>query len=158
YDDNLYVAANPQVAHFASAARAFVTAYPESAPQLGLYRPLTVVSYALNAAITGASPWGFHLFNVLLHVLVVLTVFGLARRLFGGAALPAFIAALLFAVHAVHVEAVAWIVGRAEVLATLFALLSFRAYVAYREGGGGTALALSALAYGAALLSKETAA
>ena len=51
---------------------------------------------------------------------------------------PILVSALLFALHAVHAEAVAWIVGRAEVLATLFALLAFRCHVAWRESASGS--------------------
>jgi len=161
YDDNLYVVSNPQTHDPASAITSFGTSYPANAPELGLYRPVTVASYALNRALTGPEPWGFHLVNALLHVLATLALFGVARAVLGGRTFPAFVAALLFALHAVHAEAVAWIVGRAEVLATLFALLAFRCHVAWREsasgGGRGIALVLLAVTSAAAFFSKETA-
>lgn len=157
YDDHLYVATNPQVHDLASVVTSFGTAYPANAPELGLYRPVTVASYALNRALLGPGPGGFHLVNSLLHVAATLAFFFVARRLLAGRLLPAFAAALLFAVHAVHTEAVTWIVGRAEVLATLFALLAFRCHVAWRETGAGVSLGLLAISAAAALFSKETA-
>lgn len=86
-----------------------------------LYRPLTVFTFVLNHAVGGLRPFGFHLLNVVLHATVCGLVWWFARRLTGDAAVAA-LAAVLFAVHPVHVEAVANIVGRAEVLTALFLL------------------------------------
>ena len=88
--------------------------YPTS--QDRLYRPLTSMSYAIEWRIFGDRPWVFHLINVLLYAANCAAVAELARRL-GGLAIGYF-AGLLFAVHPVHVEAVAYIVGRAELLST----------------------------------------
>ncbi len=157
YDDHLYVVTNPQTADLGEALASFGTAYPANAPELGLYRPVTVASYALNALATGVDPAAFHALNALLHILATLALYGLARRLLEGRTAPAFAAALLFALHAVHTEAVTWIVGRAEVLATLFALLALRAHVAWRESSRPLHLATVSAAAAAALFSKETA-
>ncbi len=78
-----------------------------------LYRPLVSISYAIQWWIHGDSPWAFHLVNVLLHMGVSACVAELARRLLGWRGGLA--AGLLFAAHPIHVEAVANIVGRAEV-------------------------------------------
>ena len=91
----------------------------------GLYRPLTMLTYAANASID-ARPWGYHLVNVVLHALVSIAVFFLARRLLDSA-VAATVAALLFAVHPIHTEAVTGIVGRAELLAALGVLVSLLA-------------------------------
>ena len=95
-----------------------------------LYRPLTSLTLAADWSLSGGNPQLFHLNNALLHGLASLLVFLLAVGLLPyGAAL---VAGLLFAVHPVHVEAVANVVGRAEVLATVFTLL---AALAYRADG-----------------------
>ncbi len=88
-------------------------------PGTGLYRPVTVLSLAVNRMITGDSPWGFHAFNIFLHAISTILVLVLARRFFAREAV-ALCAALLFAVHPIHTEAVSYVSGRADVLAALF--------------------------------------
>jgi hypothetical protein len=95
-----------------------------------LYRPLTKLSFAVDWAISGGRPWYFHLVNVLLHGITAVLVFFLARRWIG--VFGATVAAAVFAVHPVNVEAVASVVGRADVLATLF---SVTAVLCYRWDG-----------------------
>lgn len=85
-----------------------------------LYRPLTGLSLALNWVLAGGHPGVFHAVNLVLHGIVSVLVYRLARELFGQAAGLA--AGLLFAVHPVHVEPVVNLVGRAEVLSALFGL------------------------------------
>ncbi|KAE8752552.1 hypothetical protein FOCC_FOCC000674 [Frankliniella occidentalis] len=101
----------------------------------GSYRPLTVLSLRLNALLAGGAPlqdgaWGFHLGNVLLHVMASLLVLQLGRRLLTSP-WAATVAALLFAAHPVHCEAVAGVVGRADLLCAVFFLLSLLAYLRY---------------------------
>lgn len=95
-----------------------------------LYRPLTELTFALDWAISGGDPRFFHVVNTLLHGVTTGLVFLLARG--GLGVLGAGAAALVFAVHPVHVEAVANVVGRAEVLA---AALALAAAVGYRADG-----------------------
>lgn len=91
-----------------------------------LYRPVTALTLAANWAVGAGNPHPFHVVNVLLHAVTCLAVLALARQLLG---VPAgLVAGLLFAVHPVHVEAVANIVGRAEMLATLFAVMAVLCY------------------------------
>ena len=120
------------------------------------YRPLTVWTLALNyraneaLGLPGAHPFGFHLLNVALHAGASCALFLLALRL--GLALPASLAAaLLFAAHPVHTEAVAFITGRAEPLAML---LGASFLLLHRRGKWIGAGAL----YGLSLLGKESAA
>jgi protein O-mannosyl-transferase len=87
-----------------------------------LYRPVALLSYAADWALFGDQPFWFHLHNVLLHVAVTLLVFAFLRRL-GAAAVVAGLGAAVFAVHPVHVEAVANVVGRAELISMLFVML-----------------------------------
>ncbi len=86
-----------------------------------LYRPLTLVTYWLNGALSGSRPWAFHLVNTVLHALVSALVVVLSRRL-GASDVAGLVAGILFAVHPVHTEAVAGIVGRAEILSAAFVL------------------------------------
>ncbi len=82
-----------------------------------LYRPLVSMSYAIQWWLHGDRPWAFHLVNVLLHAAVSAAVAEFVRRLIGFRA--AMVAGLLFAAHPIHVEAVANIVGRAELMCAL---------------------------------------
>jgi tetratricopeptide (TPR) repeat protein len=88
-----------------------------------LYRPLTLWSYLANQAIAPGLEWTFHLVNVLLHALVSVLASLLAWRLLGNRVL-AVVTGLLFAVHPLHTEVVANVVGRAELLASSWSLLA----------------------------------
>ncbi|XP_043738449.1 protein O-mannosyl-transferase TMTC1 isoform X2 [Cervus elaphus] len=92
------------------------------------YRPLCVLTFKLNIFLTGMDPFYFHAVNVILHCLVTLVLmYTCDKTVFKNRGL-AFVTALLFAVHPVHTEAVAGIVGRADVLACLLFLLAFLSY------------------------------
>ncbi|MGH0175273.1 UNVERIFIED_CONTAM: hypothetical protein FKN15_070231 [Acipenser sinensis] len=94
------------------------------------YRPLCTLSFRLNHALGGLDPWGYHLVNILLHCSVTGLFTRLSRLLLGGGPWT-LVAGLLFASHPVHTEAVAGIVGRADVGAALFFLLSLLCYMRY---------------------------
>ncbi len=121
-----------------------------------LYRPLTMYSFALDYALAADNALLFHATNLLLHALACGLVWGFARRLVGDDA-TASIAAVLFAVHPVHVEAVANVVGRAEVLSTILLLTGLIALMPRSGPPGAGRGSLAALAFFAALLAKETA-
>ncbi|XP_040498226.1 protein O-mannosyl-transferase TMTC1 isoform X3 [Ursus maritimus] len=92
------------------------------------YRPLCVLTFKLNIFLTGMNPFYFHAVNVILHCLVTLVLmYTCDKAVFRNRGL-AFATALLFAVHPIHTEAVAGIVGRADVLACLLFLLAFLSY------------------------------
>lgn len=155
YDDTAYVTGNPLVNGKADAKAAFVSAYPPGRPDQGLYRPLVVLSYRLDARLWGfAAPgqWnGFHFTNGLLHMACALLVLALARRL-GLDPLGAGLGAALFAVHPALGEAFFWVSGRADLLASFFSLAAILAITA-RSGRWRAPSAL--LLWLAALLSKE---
>jgi hypothetical protein len=113
-------------------------------PARSPYRPVTTLSYVLSWHLGGGTPFAFHLFNLLAHVAATLLVLAVLVRL-GASHAAAGIAALLFAVHPVHVEAVANVVGRADVLMTVFCLLGAWIYLASQIPGwariGGVSLA-----------------
>jgi tetratricopeptide (TPR) repeat protein len=123
-------------------------------------RPLLKFSYALNWTIDPA-PFGFHLFNVLVHAANAVLVYRLLHAL---PAVPAerrwapLIAALLFALHPVQTEAVTYVCGRSASLMAMFYLLSLLAWLhAARMGYAGMWRVLSAVLFAATLLVKETA-
>ena len=96
----------------------------------GNYHPLTMIAYTLEYRWFGLNPLPYHLVNVLIHVLNVFLVFVLIVRLFRDV-LAASITALLFGIHPMHVESVAWISELKDVLYCLFFLLSLIAYQFY---------------------------
>lgn len=135
----------------------------------GLYRPLTVFTYAIDYAFWKLKPLGYHLVNLVLHAAVTLLLFVIAMNLLRSS-VAAFIAAAIFAVHPVHTEAVTGIVGRAELLAALFFMLAFsfgqavgipRLRTIYNplvlRSPTMSASVIAALFYFFGLLSKETA-
>src|SRR5262249_58745524 len=87
-----------------------------------LYRPLTSMSFFVDGTLSGMRPAWFHGVNTVLHALATLLVTLLALELSGGRRSVGWVAGSLFAVHPIHVEAVAGIVGRSEILAALGAL------------------------------------
>lgn len=106
-------------------------------PAGGLYRPLTLQLFSLQWALGGGQPLLFHAVSLLLAALTTILVYRLAARLLPEAG--AIAAAAIFAVHPVHVEAVASAVGQSELLSAAFALLAVERYLAWREPGALTA-------------------
>ncbi len=158
YDDTPIIALNARVHHLGNLRDILFTPYwPGYGTELGLYRPLTNLAFAVQWSVVGNTPWFFHLINVLAHAAVCVLVFLLIRRLASEPA--AFVAALLFALHPVHTEAVANVVGQAELWAALCVLGACLIHVARPAGtaiGGRRTFAILAL-YGLALLAKESA-
>lgn len=147
FDDELYIWRNPQVTS-PSLMRIFSPHYFSN-----VFRPVTFATFAANWGLSGAKPFGYHLLNLLLHAGVTLLLFVLLENLL--AALPegktvAFAAALLFAVHPIHTEAVSWVVGRAELLAAGFL---FAGWILHLRDRPVASMACFALA----VLSKESA-
>ncbi len=104
-----------------------------------LYRPVAHLIWMLSYHVFGLAPWGYHLVNVLFHTGVSLLVFVIARRLFqktvdsSASDLPAFVVAVLFAVHPIHVEAVTWVAATMDGAYTFFYLLAFYLYLRSTE-------------------------
>jgi protein O-mannosyl-transferase len=97
----------------------------------GNYHPLTMFTMAINYAISGTNAWSYHLFNLLFHLVNCVLVFRLVYLLSEKNNFIAFVTALLFAIHPVHVESVAWVSERKDVLYGLFFLLGLISYVKY---------------------------
>jgi Flp pilus assembly protein TadD len=119
WDDPLVL---QQLEHFHSVGDLLVP--PAVVPKF-YYRPLTFLTFLIDQAFGGSNPWLFHVTVIVWHLAASALVFALALRLLGAAhRVEASVAALVFAVHPVHVESVAWIAGRSDVIATVFVLLA----------------------------------
>ncbi len=130
--------------------------WPDS-KDAGLYRPLTTVSFWLNANLAGENPRPFILTNLFLHLCVSLLVLSLLRALFPRAARTSAATAILFAVHPLHSEAVIGIVGRAELLAALGAVGAYRLGLEFLRGRGAPWGIASAAVLFVGLCGKESA-
>lgn len=108
--------------------------WPRAPGRIGMYRPLTAASFAIEWELWGDRAAGYHVTNVLIHAAVTLLVFGLLLWLAGFEGAVA--GAAIFAVHPVHVEAVSNIVGRGELLAALFVLLACHVYLRSERASG----------------------
>ena len=108
-----------------------VTAFTQATA--GYYDPVYVLSYVIDFKLWGMNPAGFHLDNVLLHTANSVWVLVLLLRLTGRLPL-AFLAALLFAVHPLHVESVSWATSRKDVFSQFLALAAFWVYLKGRSG------------------------
>jgi tetratricopeptide (TPR) repeat protein len=122
----------------------------------GMYRPLTSLSYHADYQVYGSNPRGFHHTNIILNAAVSAMVFLALLEMFSQPLL-ALLAALWFAAFPMHVQSVAWISGRTDVVATLFALLSLWFYARWRKRSGPGAATGSLLCCALALLGKEVA-
>jgi protein O-mannosyl-transferase len=120
----------------------------------GYYRPLVNLSYTLDYLLWGMNPGGFRFSNVVLHLVTCLVLYGFLRFFLGGGTGP-FWAALLFGLHPVNTESVAWVVSRNNILVTLFGISALYFYIRYTRKEGRWAIYLSLLFFAASLLCKE---
>ena len=134
-DDVSEVVRNDHVRSLADVPRLFTEGAWDGAGDTNpIYRPLTSATYALQHALGGPSPFGYHLGNVLLHAIASLLVLALGRRA-GLSLAAATFGAALFAVHPLHVEVVANIAGRKDALATALVIAAVLAHdTALRRG------------------------
>jgi tetratricopeptide (TPR) repeat protein len=155
YDDVDSILGNPSIRHLWGALR----------PPAGLTvtaRPVLNLSFALNYAVAGTRPWGYHALNVAIHAAAALALFGVVRRTLATGpagsrpgrqcAWMAFAAALLWALHPLQTESVAYVVQRAESLMGLFYLLTLYAFVRCASAAGPRAAAWAGASVAACLL------
>jgi tetratricopeptide (TPR) repeat protein len=129
YDDDTYVSDNPHILNGLTENTiiwAFTTGYAN------FWHPLTWLSYMLDWQLFGLNPAGFHLTNLLFHIANTLLLFFVLKQMTNAVWQSAFVAAL-FALHPLHVESVAWVSERKDVLSTFFWLLTMWAYVLYAQ-------------------------
>jgi tetratricopeptide (TPR) repeat protein len=152
WDDGLYVAANPDIMGLTlhHIAKIFTSFY------VGNYQPVTMLCYMVEFSLFRLNPLPYHCVNVSLHCLNGVLVFLLIKDL-SGKKLIGFLAALLFAIHPLRVESVAWISEQKNLLSSLFYLVSLRQYMAWLDRGGRRNLNVCFFAFLAALLCKPTA-
>ena len=125
YDDHAYVTGNPSVKTgltYSGAIWSLTTVHSYN------WHPLTWFSHMLDVQLFGLNPMGHHLVNVLFHVANSLLLFGILRKL-TAAFWRSLLVAALFAVHPLHVESVAWIAERKDVLSTFFGFGAILAYI-----------------------------
>jgi len=149
-DDGTYVAHNPHVAGgltWAAMRWAFTIGYAAN------WHPLTWLSHLLDVTLFGVAPGPAHVVNLALHVANVLLLFWTLVRLTGATGRSAFVAAL-FAVHPAHVESVAWIAERKDVLSTCLWLLTLLAYTRYVRRRGPRRYLLVAGTFALGLMAK----
>jgi len=129
YDDTDFVTANPHV-QAGLTAEGFKWAWHSEVARN--WHPITMFSHMLDCQLFGVQPWWPHFVNLLLHAANTVLLFILLNRLTGAVWRSATVAAL-FALHPLHVESVAWVAERKDVLSTFFWFLTTRAYVRYAE-------------------------
>jgi tetratricopeptide (TPR) repeat protein len=150
YDDNLYITENDQVQKGLSRESvvwAFTTTHASN------WHPLTWLSHMVDFQLYGLNPKGHHLTNVFFHLLNTLLLFYVLQRMTGALWRSGFVAAL-FALHPLHVESVAWVAERKDVLSTLFWLLTIWAYTWYVERPRRTRYLLTLLTFTLGLMAK----
>jgi tetratricopeptide (TPR) repeat protein len=150
HEDDRYVAANPHVRGGLSRdglAWAATTFHADN------WHPLTWLSHMLDCQLFGLDPRGHHLTSVLLHAVNAVVLFLLLRRLTGEQVRPALVAAL-FALHPLHVQPVAWVAVRKDLLSTFFGLLALTAYAAYARRPGPLRYGLIVVAFALSLAAK----
>lgn len=128
WDDDVYLTDNPLVKQLSwhSVFMLFTSFHS------GLYKPLVLLSFALEYHFAGLDPFIYHFTNVLIHLVNCLLVFLIMERLTDKLAVV-FGVALLFGIHPMHVESVAWVSERKDMLYSLFFLLAMQQYLRYRD-------------------------
>jgi tetratricopeptide (TPR) repeat protein len=155
WDDDRYVTANPYLALNWKNISFFFTHF-----YFVMYIPLTMLSYMIDYTIGGLNPWLFHLHNLILHLINTLLVYFFILKLFKknqNRYFYAFLTALLFGIHPLHVESVSWIAERKDVLYTVFFLISLIFYLNFVEKKKKKYLLLSFISYTISLFAKTQA-
>jgi len=160
WDDGPQIVDNPLIRSWHSLSRVFVSdLWYHTTRQQVYYRPLFVAWSIANYALVGLRPWGWHLGAILMHLGATLAVFWLSRRL-GLEYWTAALATLVFALHPIHIECVAWISAASDSMVTMFAALAFVSFLNARDPEGTRKTkwrAASFILLACALLTKEMA-
>ncbi len=166
YDDTHFILNNLYVHSLSGIGHFFASPNLISNVPLSGYRPLTMGSFVLNYAMNGASPMGYHLVNIMIHILNTLLVYGVSLVIMRAFEIKrnrhaALAVALLFAVHPINTQSVNYVFGRTSLLVGCFSLACVLLYARGREAAGtsrGTIMLVGSLAvYLCALFSKEEA-
>lgn len=150
FDDKGYVYGNQYVLNGLSWAG---WKYAWTSIVVGNWQPVTMLSLEIDGSFWGLNPTGYHVTNLLLHVVNSVLLFFVLREMTQSVSCGAFVAAL-FALHPMHVESVAWISERKDVLSTFFLLLTIAAYLQYAKRPSWLWYLVVAVLYGIGLLAK----
>lgn len=153
WDDSVYILDNPiiQGLSLENVERAFAT------PQVhGTYSPIVLLSWMFDYTVNGLDPFVFHVLNLFLHIINSLLVFSLVHR-WTRSKFSSLIVGILFCIHPMHVEPVAWITGRKDLLYTFFLLASLTSYDNYITSRSWPHFLLTVLMFAFSVLSKAVA-
>ena len=150
FDDHVYVYDNPLVVRGLS-IEGVIGAFTHTHARN--WHPLTTLSHMLDCQLYGLKAGGHHLTNVILHTISALLLFLLLKQMTSALWQSAFVAAL-FAIHPLHVESVAWIAERKDVLSAVFFMLTLAAYGRYARAPSTPRYLLVALLFACGLMSK----
>jgi len=154
WDDEIYIVNNSLITHLSPGTVANIFTTPQ---YMGNYHPVTLLSYALDYAVGESHPFVYHLDNLLLHLACAVFLFLLLREFKLPPTVP-FIVCLLFGIHPLHVEPVAWLSARKDVLYGAFFLCSLFCYAKYAKNNArGLWYVLSLLFFTCSVLSKAVA-
>ena len=161
WDDQEFIVNNPGIRFIFPISHFFRTqGLPASGaiyPATGA-RPVTTMSLAIDYSIWRLDPFGYHLTNLLLHILCMIGIFLIAKNLWRNFVIG-FVTAVLFALHPGHAEAVIAFLGRSDLMATLFIVGGFLIYLKERDAVGVYKIifySLSLISFALAVFSKET--
>jgi len=153
WDDIIYIMNNDMIRSFSveNMGKIFSSYF------MGNYHPLPLLSYTFDYAVYEMDPFGYHLHNLVLHLINVFLVYFFVWHLLGRRLAPAIFAALLFGIHPMHVESVAWISERKDLLYTLWYLAGLISYLFYIRTSKKSYYFLTMAAFLLSLLSKAQA-
>jgi tetratricopeptide (TPR) repeat protein len=160
WDDEMYIIDNPFIRSlsFTNIVNIFKSYFA------GNYHPLTLISYAINYKMSGLQPWSYQLFNLVLHLVNIFLVFIFIRLIlviryknYDRYGLIPVIVAILFGLHTLQVESVAWVSERKNLLYTFLFLFSLICYIRYLKNNSSINYVVSIILFLLSLLSKGTA-
>ncbi len=163
FDDHQIIVNNPRIKNWPADLGLFVSNYwfetksPTAASPNNYYRPVTLLSFAIDYKLWGTKATGFHLTNIGLFALLLAVLFLLVECSFKDTGL-AVLSALVFGANPIHGEVVSFVGGRTDLLAGLFAAATLYQYWRWRQEGKAASLTLSLAFWLLALGSKESAA
>ena len=156
FDDHVYVYENPVITGGLTLP-GIIWAFTHSHARN--WHPLTTISHMLDCQLFGLNAGGHHFMNVFLHTIAVVLLFLVLRQMTGGpsrtgSVWPSAFVAALFAIHPLHVESVAWISERKDVLSGVFFMLTLSAYVRYARRPSVARYIMMSILFACGLMSK----
>jgi protein O-mannosyl-transferase len=155
WDDELYLITNEAIRTLD--AESIQKMFALTSVYGGNYHPLVALSNAIEYSIVGLDPQLYHIINLGLHLINTFLVFIFIKKLTRGNVVVAAIVSALFGVHPMHVESVAWLSERKDVLYSLFYLLAMNSYMKFKEGRGAIQIVMALVFFLLSLLSKSMA-